>query len=58
MIVISWLLIDICDYVIFKDSTGSRAYLSAIKGVDQAFCKVYTLCRIWKFIIFAIRNPN
>lgn len=29
MIVISWLLIDICDYVIFKDSTGSRACLSA-----------------------------
>ena len=29
MIVISWLLIDICDCMIFWDNTGSRASLSA-----------------------------
>ena len=44
MIVISWLLIDICDYVIFYDSTGSRAFLSAEKIKQPSPLELFFSC--------------
>ena len=47
MIVIIWLLIGICDCVIFWDSTGSRAYLSA-KELKKESLSLWT----WRLFLF------